>query len=164
LKPQTPFLFATLIVPLLLSCIGCNTTRNIANDPNYPTDYKLNRLYSLKKPVFVERLSDNDLVLQKPGKTGAVPSSPEQYTTGDKKNWPTVVALLEPGTKLKVIKIQLEKNFETGNIIWISAQIIDGALAAKQVELLFISKQIQQNRPSASITTIDPTYLAPIEN
>jgi len=161
LNLRRPFRSVPLLA-LLLLCIGCNTTKDIANDPRYPIDYKLNQTYILKKPVFVERLSDNDLILQKAGKTGGIPSSPEQYETADKKNWPTIIGVLEPGTKIKVTKIQLEKNFETGNIIWIKAEIIDGALTGKRVELLFISNAIRQDRPLASITTIDPNYLEPI--
>jgi hypothetical protein len=161
LKSRIPFLFGTIFVPFL-ACVGCDTTKNIANDPKYPTDYKINQLYALKKPVFVERPSGELFWVQKPGNTGGVPSSPEAYKAADKKNWPNVIGILEPGTKLKVIRIQLEKNFEMGNTTSIAAQIIDGDFAKKTVELLFISKKFYQRRPSASITMIDPDYLEAI--
>jgi hypothetical protein len=139
----------------LLFLSGCVTRRNVAGDPRYPTDYRLGQIYHLRQARFL----DQTLFVKRPGATGGVPRSVEEYNMEGAARWFNMVALLPAGTRLEIASIVLEKNPESGNLVWVGARILDGQMSGRLIDLMFASRMLRRSSPLAAIPQVDPEIL-----
>jgi len=149
---------------LCLPLVGCSGTRkDISNDPTYRTDYATNQIYQAKLPVFVERISlgfgKSKLLVEKPGRIQNGPETVDEYHRGDKKKWPNVVGLIEPKTKIRITKLEYEHDFEMGDLFYIYAEVLDGPLVGKVIDVHLISKRSERGPLRGRVPTVDPDFL-----
>jgi hypothetical protein len=138
------FLLLLLIV-LCFQITGCLGFRqDITNNPKYKTDYAKDQIYRTQKPLFLyQRISTDpsepdSLNLERPGQTSDLPKTIEEYSQS-KTPWKNVLGVVESNTKIQIIKLQRELNFENGWEFYVQAKVLDGVFAGKIVEIGLIS-------------------------
>jgi hypothetical protein len=148
------FVFSLLNVGMALCGCSFLPPKNVSGNPKYPTDYVVNQIYQAKVPFFLETTG-----FFLPLGANGVPISVEEYNLKGKTEWPHVLGMVDPGSKLRIISIKLEKSFDAGNMVWVHAEVMTGPLAGSGGELSFISKGGHQKKANASIPMVDPKYL-----
>jgi hypothetical protein len=119
---------------LLLAGTGCGTTRDISNDKRYVTD----------------RVGDLFQTLQ-----------PAYFWSGQlmRAKTPDISETVETGSRIRITKVQLREEPETGRQMLIRGRILDGHLADREVELGPISQFQVQRQRSAAVYFVDTTIL-----
>ena len=151
---------AFLPVLFLLSAVGCVDIRhNISNDPKYKTNYSINQLYEIQKPLFVEKeysgfaFMQGSLCLEQPGFSSDIPKTADEYRLGDKEKWPKVLGLIEPKTEVKIVRLERQEN-EICMEFFVKAQILNGVFTNHIVDLALIS-----NRANNWVPIVNPELL-----
>lgn len=168
-KPQslTPFTscnFGPLLglMALLSGCLHAAPPSD--NGITQQTGYSVDQVYRLKRPFFVERfpkiIGKPHLALVKVGRVQNGPDTVEQYLNGDKRKWPQIAGLLDPGTRIKIAKIHHERDFELGHIFYIDAQVLDGPMRGAVVDIRMISKRTPRGTPPIWVPEFDPENMS----
>jgi hypothetical protein len=140
---------------------GCATVKNVTNDPDYPTDYIVGRVYTLTQPVFVKRMSSAHWLVR-PGQHGDVPEKIEEYQRREGKPWPKVRSWLPIGTRIRYDSMFLEKNYSIGIYYRLRGVVLDPPESGLMVELLFVS-QWPGDKPATHPPRIDSNILQEAE-
>jgi hypothetical protein len=152
------------VIAFLGALAGCVT--DISRDPRYGTDYVVAAVYRVKKPLFADRGAGtifgtyDDPLLELVGtQRGGLPANIQEYEQAP-RHWRNIAGIVSPGDKLKVTKIKLERNPEMGRMIWVEAQILNGALAGtKHAELFFISSSRRSEQFVVDVPMVDSNIL-----
>ena len=121
---------------------------------NLPTDYAIGKLYDTVAYIFFMR----DGFLIPPGLNGNVPTSVRQYHEEGPSKWPEIVRLIEPGQRIMVKGIFLEKSFELGNLVWVSVELV-GLPNSKEADVRFISRNLHQVQPPMDVPQVNSVFL-----
>ncbi len=122
-----------VLLAVVFGLVACSSTKDITRNPTTMTDFVVGDVYRLKRAGFL--LNDSSAIMP----LGILGSS----TNADeaRHNLPLQVdAFVEPNTLLRVQKIVLSRNFMVGRLTDIYAEIIDGSLRGRVVNLRTISK------------------------
>jgi hypothetical protein len=157
-----------ILVAVALAMTGC--VSNISHDSRYGTDYVVGDVYRVREPLFADIGAGtifgnfNDPTLTVAGtRRGDLPSSTQEYEQ-DPHRWRNIAGVIVPGTKLRIEKIELERNPENGRTIWVKAQILDGALAGKKhAELHFISLERRNEKLVVDVPMVDTSILERVQ-
>src|SRR6266516_2917618 len=99
---------------VLLALSSCSSTRDISSNPNAMTDFVVGHVYRLRQPAFLA--------------AGAL----HQRSASDSE------AILKPGTRLTVRKIEVFREPMTGTVTDVFAEIGDGEQMGHVVKLTWI--------------------------
>jgi len=145
----TRILFSIVMIATSL-VVSCSSTQDMTDNPSAVTDFVVGKEYSLKQPVFVSAG-----ILKKLGLMGT-PKTVE----GFKANPPSFVeAVLEPGTTLKIRRVETFRERMSGNVTDVFAEIMSGPNRGKLVNVTWISKQDLKT----GYTKRDPATLEPLQ-
>jgi len=159
---QTSKILQLVSLFMLLAILATSCVSDVNGSKKYPTDYSVGQVYRLRQPVF----SDEFFLLPLNGR-GGIPKSVEEYKAKGQTFWSTYYhnsCLLEAGTRLQIKRVELEKNPEMGNIVYVRVEVLDGDFKGRITELNFISKDFYQRKPSATIYTVNTNFLERIGN
>lgn len=120
---------------LLVTAASCSSTSDITRNPAKMTDFVVGQIYELKKPVFLLHGTIMDLD-KKP-----VDSEGE----------------LNPGTKLAVRQVVVQRSLEVGTYTDVFAEVLGGKQKGKIVNVGVISEVLK-----TGYTKRDPTMLEPV--
>jgi hypothetical protein len=117
--------------------VGCASYTDISHDPRYKTDYAIDAVYRVKKPLFIEYQGLR--AGSPPTMENVWDSSAHGFFARPRRTIPDVVAV---GTRIKVTRITLIYDSYDGDFsVEIKGVILDGDLASrKQVRLNGISR------------------------
>jgi hypothetical protein len=139
-------LVISVFVAFLSTCLtGC--VSSISHDTRYPTDYVVGGIYKLKRPVFAEKdwwtvFGYRGVILHDPNSQAAgMPQSVEDYERA-KDQWKNIAAVLQSGTRIEVLKVQLDNNPENGKMVWVRGRLLDTDIGHGTAQLTFISRRI----------------------
>jgi hypothetical protein len=158
--------FTICFLELLATCLsGC--VSDISHDARYQTDYAIDGIYRVKKPLFLDRGQRSIFgtwdyrILQLPNsRIAGIPSSVAQYEQERAHDWPNIAGVVAVETRIRVTKFKLERNPEMGRSVWIEGLILDGDLAGtKDVELSFISRKIRDKEGFVDVPMVDDEIL-----
>jgi hypothetical protein len=74
-------------------------------------------------------------------------------------NWPSILGIADRGVKIKISKIQLEKDFEMGNLIWVYGNLIGTPWDKEEAQLYFISKTQRNDLNYINIPMVNNSLL-----
>jgi hypothetical protein len=145
---QKSFLLIILVAlcSVITGCLGFR--QDITDNPKYKTDYTKGQIYRTKQPLFLisfDLSKPDTLWLHRIGGSSYVPSTTEAYST-NKAQWPNVFGIIEPGTKISIVKLQRELNFENGWEFYVQAKVLDGIFAGKAVEVSGVSNILDEGK------------------
>jgi hypothetical protein len=120
---------------LLVAGTGCGTTRDISNDKRYVTDYRVGDLFQTLQPVY--------------------------FWSGQllRTKTPDIAETVGTGARIRITKVELREEPETGRQMLVRGRILDGQLADREVELGPISQFQVQRQRSAAVYFVDTTIL-----
>ncbi len=148
---RTHRLHFIFLASLIICSSGCVSVTDISHDSLYPTDYIKEAVYQFKQPVFAEDADStifttyHNVILELPDNLTA-PRSIQEYTNAPKK-WEEdvhIAGLVQAGTKIRIVDIQLMWHPENGETIWIKGKLLDAPWANIGAELHFISRNVRQ--------------------
>jgi len=123
--------------------------------------------YRVKKALFLDRGQRSIFgtwdyrILQLPNsRIAGIPGSVAQYEQERAHDWRNIAGVVPVGTRIRVTKVKLERNPETGRMIWIEGVILDGDLAGtRDVELSFISRKIRDKERFVELPMVNKEIL-----
>jgi hypothetical protein len=158
-------LVVSILVVFLSTCLtGC--VSNISHDARYPTDYVVGGIYRLKRPVFAEKdgwtaFGYRGVILHDPKSQAArMPPSVADYEKA-KGEWQEIAAVVPAGTRIEVLKVQLENHPENGKMVWIRGRLLEADIGHGTAELAFISRRTRPPYGSllGGLPMVDPNLL-----
>ena len=154
-----------LISALLASCLsGCVSVHDISHNSSYKTDYFAGAVYRLKKPLFAGKADFNlfgsygaNLILYRIGEFGT-PETTQEYTKAP-ETWKFIAGIVQPGTLIRVVRINLVNHPENGPEVFVQGKLVDVPWARKDAELAFVSKEFLQGQTEIHMPNVDTNIL-----
>ncbi|HSY43136.1 MAG TPA: hypothetical protein VK811_04450 [Candidatus Acidoferrum sp.] len=143
------FIFLAIFCSQIIGCVY-PLRQDVTNNPKFEAGYVKGQIYIIQKPVLLCKTSGNntsgkELCLQMFGGSSDLPAMTEEYFS-NRMRWPNVCGVVETRTRISILKIEREDNFEFGWEFYIEAVILDGVFAGRIANVTPISGFVEKGK------------------
>lgn len=160
---RSPFVLLGIFLTGMFGLGGCLVDRGVTGNPRYPTDYEIGGTYRAK--LSWEAKTSGRTVRGHPLMSVTRNAEAAQYFDFPER-WQTegIEGLVPAGTHLEILRLELERSFELGNVVWVVARFLDGPYAGREVVLNHVSREVLVD-PTERIRVphVNPEMLEPVK-